>query len=122
MHTKEFEIISLHGNQKPIYMPAGLGISEDDIGKAIFAWIFDLKKEHIAVLELMIQGEKIEAIAETLNCEERTVKNYINFMKSKLGTKSRDRLIAIAVRFGLDTGKILVQKEQPKEAKGNAKK
>jgi DNA-binding NarL/FixJ family response regulator len=46
-------------------------------------------------MELIAEGLSNRAIAQRLYIAEKTVKNHINHVYSKLGTASRDEAIAI---------------------------
>jgi DNA-binding NarL/FixJ family response regulator len=61
----------------------------------------DLTPREIEVLKLIAEGTGNKAIAEQLVISEKTVKNHINNIFSKLHVNDRSQAVLYAVRKGL---------------------
>ena len=60
-----------------------------------------LTKREADVVKLMADGHDIEEIAQELCCSERTVKNIIYAMTTRLNPRNRPRAVACAMRVGV---------------------
>jgi len=58
------------------------------------------EREHL-VLRMLAEGESTRGIAERLSYSERTVKNIVRDLLSKLNCKTRAHAVALAVRRGV---------------------
>jgi DNA-binding NarL/FixJ family response regulator len=63
--------------------------------------IDDLTPREVEVLELIAKGWSNKAIAEALTLSEKTVKNHINNIFSKLHVCDRSQAMLYAIRQGL---------------------
>ncbi len=53
------------------------------------------------VLQMLAAGEETRSIAQTLNYSERTVKNVVHDVLTKLNCKTRAQAVGAAVRIGI---------------------
>ena len=58
------------------------------------------------ILSLLAQGMTNKEIAATLFLSEKTVRNYVSHILSKLGVSNRAEAAAFAVRYGLGNSMI----------------
>jgi NarL family two-component system response regulator LiaR len=64
-----------------------------------------LSEREYAVLILLVQGQTNKQIADRLNVQLSTVKQYIGNILSKLHVRSRTEAVAVALKLGLVDGK-----------------
>lgn len=57
-------------------------------------------REH-EVIQLIGKGMDNQEIAETLNIEEQTVRNYVSLIYKKVGAKNRVQMVLRAITLGL---------------------
>nr|WP_269330167.1 LuxR C-terminal-related transcriptional regulator [Kineosporia babensis] len=60
-----------------------------------------LQRREIEVLELIAEGLETGEIAERMQYSQRTVKNIISGMMTRLGLRNRSHAVAYALRAGL---------------------
>jgi DNA-binding NarL/FixJ family response regulator len=60
-----------------------------------------LTEREYAVLQMLADGEGTREIAERLNYSERTVKNIVHDLLTKLNCKTRAQAVALAARRGV---------------------
>ena len=62
-----------------------------------------LSEREMEVLQLVATGLTDKQVAEQLQLSHKTVRNHMDFIRAKLGAKTRGEAIAIAVHKGLIT-------------------
>lgn len=60
-----------------------------------------LSERELAVLRLVAAGHSTREVARRLAYSERTIKNVLHDVSTKLGTRSRSQAVALAIRDGL---------------------
>ncbi|MFF0433881.1 helix-turn-helix transcriptional regulator [Streptomyces sp. NPDC004327] len=61
----------------------------------------ELDDRELELLRLLAEGLNTNAIAAKVCCAERTVKNIIHVMQTRLGVKNRTQLVALGYQHGL---------------------
>ena len=107
------ETLSIVGPLRSILIPRHLGFEDPrELGKAMVAWNFLLSHAEVCLLQHIAEGLTNDEIAGNLGlAEEKTAKNRIQHLYSKLGVKSRVQATVIAVEHGLLTAKVVVPKQ-----------
>lgn len=70
-------------------------------GSAAYAMLEDLTDQETRVLELIGEGMSNRQIAEHMHLAEKTVKNYVSSVLSKLGMERRSQAAAFIARLGI---------------------
>lgn len=70
-------------------------------GSSAYAMLQDLTEQETRVLELIGEGMSNRQIAEHMHLAEKTVKNYVSSVLSKLGMERRSQAAAFIARLGI---------------------
>ena len=70
-------------------------------GSSAYAMLQDLTEQETRVLELIGEGMSNRQIAEHMHFAEKTVKNYVSSVLSKLGMERRSQAAAFIARLGI---------------------
>lgn len=96
------EINTIYGQMSVIYIPVDLGFDNPkQIAEALLSYKYDLSKNHIKVLDLMMQGKTNEQMAEIFENDVKTIQNWINSILFNMKAKNRAQASAIATKYGL---------------------
>ena len=109
-------LIGLSGPLQILLVPAGIGFDDPkEFGRAIAAWLYQLSRDEIRLLEHIACGLTNSEIAERLGvAEENTVKNRIKAVFKKLGVNNRVQAAQIPMYYGFGP-EPLVPPENPNE-------
>jgi DNA-binding NarL/FixJ family response regulator len=66
--------------------------------------IHQLSGREFEVFRLLVEGKKVEEVAEMLKISQKTVANYYTMIKQKLGVTSPIDMVRFAIRHGLVEG------------------
>ena len=95
---------SITGTLVPVLIPKGIGYDDPrKVGKALLRDRFDLSREEVRTLLLLVMGLSYERIKHTLGINIDTVKNRVKSIFEKMGVHDRNQAAAKASVFILGT-------------------
>lgn len=93
------EALTALGSGRRLLDSATIRLAEDRVRNGCFGAVWSLSPQERRVFDLIGEGRSNREIAAELTLAEKTVKNYVSGVLSKLGLKSRAQVAGLAARL-----------------------